>query len=73
VVSGGSVLKIKKTGHVWVRTPGGQWSAKSLMISVVEIGYVRRSELKQAPGLNKIEVNCGSCHSLDYIPMTHRS
>jgi hypothetical protein len=39
------------------------------MISVVEIGYVRRSELKQAPGLNKIEVNCGSCHSLDYIPM----
>jgi hypothetical protein len=25
--------------------------------------------LKQAPGLEKVELNCGRCHSLDYIPM----
>jgi hypothetical protein len=26
-------------------------------------------QLKQAPGLDKVEANCGPCHSLDYIPM----
>jgi sulfite dehydrogenase (cytochrome) subunit B len=26
-------------------------------------------QLKKAPGLDKVEANCGSCHSLDYIPM----
>jgi len=25
--------------------------------------------LKQAPGVEKVEGNCGSCHSLDYIQM----
>jgi len=25
--------------------------------------------LKPAPGLDKVEANCGACHSLDYIPM----
>jgi sulfite dehydrogenase (cytochrome) subunit B len=25
--------------------------------------------LKQAPGLEKVESDCGPCHSLDYIPM----
>jgi hypothetical protein len=25
--------------------------------------------LTQAPGLDKVEANCGACHSLDYIPM----
>jgi hypothetical protein len=25
--------------------------------------------LKQAPGLEKVESNCGPCHSLDYIPI----
>jgi mono/diheme cytochrome c family protein len=25
--------------------------------------------LKQAPGLDKVEANCGACHSLDYIQM----
>ncbi len=25
--------------------------------------------LKQAPGIEKVESNCGACHSLDYIPM----
>ena len=26
-------------------------------------------ELKKAPGLDKVEGNCGSCHTLDYIQM----
>ncbi len=26
-------------------------------------------QLKQAPGLDKVEANCQACHSLDYIPM----
>src|SRR5713226_556788 len=26
-------------------------------------------QLKQAPGLDKVEANCGACHSLDYVPM----
>jgi mono/diheme cytochrome c family protein len=25
--------------------------------------------LKKAPGLDKVEANCGACHSLDYIQM----
>ena len=26
-------------------------------------------QLKQGPGLDKVEGNCGGCHSLDYVPM----
>ena len=26
-------------------------------------------DLKKAPGLDKVEANCGACHSLDYIQM----
>ena len=26
-------------------------------------------ELKKAPGLDKVESNCGACHSLDYVLM----
>jgi sulfite dehydrogenase (cytochrome) subunit B len=26
-------------------------------------------QLKQAPGLDKVEGNCSGCHSLDYVPM----
>ena len=26
-------------------------------------------QLKQAPGLDKVEGNCSGCHSLDYLPM----
>ena len=26
-------------------------------------------QLKQAPGLDEVEANCGACHSLDYVPM----
>jgi mono/diheme cytochrome c family protein len=29
----------------------------------------RPVQLKQAPGLDKIEGNCAGCHSLDYVPM----
>jgi len=29
----------------------------------------RPVELKPGPGLDKVEGNCGACHSLDYIPM----
>ena len=32
----------------------------------------RLVELKQAPGLDKVEGNCGACHSLDYIQMNSR-
>jgi mono/diheme cytochrome c family protein len=26
-------------------------------------------DLKKAPGLDKVEANCGACHSLDYVLM----
>ncbi len=26
-------------------------------------------KLKQAPGIDKVEGNCGACHTLAYIPM----
>jgi hypothetical protein len=26
-------------------------------------------QLKQAPGADKVEANCGACHSLDYVQM----
>ena len=26
-------------------------------------------QLKEAPGLDKVEGNCGGCHSLDYVVM----
>ena len=29
----------------------------------------RPVQLKQAPGLDKVESNCSGCHSLDYVPM----
>ena len=28
-----------------------------------------RLKLKDGPGRDKVEENCGACHSLDYIPM----
>jgi mono/diheme cytochrome c family protein len=33
------------------------------------IGAEQRIALKEGPGREKVEANCGSCHSLDYIPM----
>jgi len=29
-------------------------------------------QLKPGPGLDKVEGNCGGCHSLDYVPMNSR-
>ena len=29
----------------------------------------RSVQLKQGPGLDKVEGSCGGCHSLDYVPM----
>jgi mono/diheme cytochrome c family protein len=29
----------------------------------------RPVQLKQAPGLDKVEGGCAGCHSLDYVPM----
>jgi mono/diheme cytochrome c family protein len=26
-------------------------------------------QLKPGPGLDKVQANCGACHSLDYVPM----
>jgi mono/diheme cytochrome c family protein len=44
-----------------------------LILALLSIHPVMASEqeikLKQAPGLDKVEANCGACHSLDYVPM----
>jgi mono/diheme cytochrome c family protein len=47
----------------------------ALMLAVLTLGVLTaRAEekpvtLKKAPGLDKVEANCGACHSLDYIQM----
>lgn len=44
----------------------------ALMITLTAIAAVadeRPVQLKQAPGIDKIESNCAGCHSLDYVPM----
>jgi mono/diheme cytochrome c family protein len=28
--------------------------------------------LKRAPGLDRVEANCGACHSLDYVQMNSK-
>jgi sulfite dehydrogenase (cytochrome) subunit B len=42
-------------------------------VTIVAISVAAAAEkpvqLKQAPGLDKVEANCGACHSLDYVPM----
>jgi mono/diheme cytochrome c family protein len=39
------------------------------MISLPAIAEEKPVDLKKAPGLDKVEGNCGACHSLDYIQM----
>jgi mono/diheme cytochrome c family protein len=39
------------------------------VISLPALADEMTVELKKAPGLDKVENNCGACHSLDYIPM----
>jgi len=43
-------------------------AALALAAGVV-IAQERRVELKDGPGRAKVEASCGTCHSLDYIPM----
>jgi len=40
--------------------------AAALAAGVV-LAQERRLELKDGPGRDKVEANCASCHSLDYI------
>ena len=39
------------------------------LIATPALGQEKPIVLKQAPGLDKVEGNCGACHSLDYIQM----
>ena len=50
---------------------------RSIAIAAVLTAFVlasaaadeRSVQLKPGPGLDKVEGNCGGCHSLDYVPM----
>jgi mono/diheme cytochrome c family protein len=37
------------------------------LVASVVFAQERRLELKDGPGRDKVEANCASCHSLDYI------
>jgi sulfite dehydrogenase (cytochrome) subunit B len=39
------------------------------LTAISSVAEERSVQLKQAPGLDKVESNCGGCHSLDYVPM----
>jgi mono/diheme cytochrome c family protein len=39
------------------------------MIALPAAAEEKPVDLKKAPGLDKVEGNCGACHSLDYIQM----
>ena len=39
------------------------------MIALPAVAEEKPVDLKKAPGLDKVEGNCGACHSLDYIQM----
>jgi sulfite dehydrogenase (cytochrome) subunit B len=39
------------------------------LVAIPALADERPVELKQAPGLDKVEANCAACHSLDYIQM----
>jgi mono/diheme cytochrome c family protein len=47
--------------------------AIAAVMTAVVLGFAAAEEkpvqLKQGPGLDKVEGNCGGCHSLDYVPM----
>ena len=38
------------------------------MAAGVVLAQERRIDLKDGPGRDKVQANCASCHSLDYIP-----
>lgn len=39
------------------------------VLAVPALAEEKLIDLKKAPGLDKVEGNCGACHSLDYIQM----
>jgi mono/diheme cytochrome c family protein len=39
------------------------------LMATAAVAEEKAVQLKQAPGLDKVESNCGGCHSLDYVPM----
>jgi mono/diheme cytochrome c family protein len=41
----------------------------ALALSLPAAAEEKPIDLKKAPGLDKVEGNCGSCHTLDYIQM----
>jgi|ERR1041385_537402 sulfite dehydrogenase (cytochrome) subunit B len=41
----------------------------SLLSAVTAIAGEAPVQLKQATGVDKVETNCGGCHSLDYVIM----
>jgi mono/diheme cytochrome c family protein len=48
----------------------GLWLALALTLGAgIVAAQERRLDLKDGPGRAQLEANCGSCHSLDYIPL----
>lgn len=43
--------------------------ALAMLIPAPAIAGEKPVALKKAPGVEKVEANCGACHSLDYIKM----
>ena len=41
----------------------------TVLIAVPALAQEQQIKLKPGPGLDKVEGNCGACHSLAYIPM----
>jgi hypothetical protein len=58
-----------------LRAPGHEgtkcWYAATRAAAVTDVATASKKpvRLKQAPGLDKVEANCGACHSLDYVLM----
>ncbi|MFO1126805.1 MAG: cytochrome c [Methylocystis sp.] len=44
-------------------------SIAAILVAGVSHAAAKPVALKEAPGLDKVEVNCAACHSLDYIQM----
>jgi sulfite dehydrogenase (cytochrome) subunit B len=41
----------------------------AVLLAAPAVAEEKPLQLKQAAGLDKVEGNCGACHSLDYIQM----
>jgi mono/diheme cytochrome c family protein len=42
-------------------------TASLLLVAGLAVAAEQRIVLKDGPGRDKVEANCGSCHSIDYI------